>query len=569
MNTDQILKRLHALQTERDDLAARLGETEARAQELADQLAEQTAKVRLLEDESEVLLARLRELTHRLARATRTDVQLALQLELQQVQKTLNDKNTELFAAKSERRKKNPGKKGKKGKKKKAPGHGPTPQPHLPTQTQLHLLDDADQICPHCGQPLDKWHGQTEESEEITVVKRVYKVIRHQRQKYKCSAADCDHIETALGPNKLIPGGRYAVDFAIHVAIDKYLDALPLNRLVQRMARSGLRVTTATLWDQLKALYVLLVPTLVALHEQILTAELVYADETTWPVIGPGKTKKWWVWSARSDHGVYFLIVPSRGAAAGRQLLQNYDGIVMADGYGVYGALAQLRSRVGGVQQVVVEGEVVDLPTPDFTLASCWAHIRRYFVKAEKSGDVRASGALDLIGELYGIERELSEQATSAAELLSLRGSVRPVRSAAVLAQLDAWCDEQRLLAGTLLAKAVGYYQSLRERARVFLDEAVVPLDNNPVEQSIRSVVVGRKSFQGSRSVEGSQVAALFYSLLTTCRIRGIDPAAYLREAVHRLIDSDLKIFRPSDYHDLIEAGEIRGNKPQGQHDSS
>lgn len=47
-------------------------------------------------------------------------------------------------------------------------------------------------------------------------------------------------------------------------------------------------------------------------------------------MIGPGKTKKWWVWSARSEHGVYFLIVPSRGAAAGRELLQNYSGLDLA-----------------------------------------------------------------------------------------------------------------------------------------------------------------------------------------------------------------------------------------------
>ena len=56
-------------------------------------------------------------------------------------------------------------------------------------------------------------------------------------------------------------------------------------------------------------------------------------------------------------------------------------------------------------------------------------------------------------------------------------------------------------------------------------------------------------------------MAALFYSLLMTCRIRGLDPAAYLREAVHRLIASDRKIFLPSDYQDLIEAGEIHSRE--------
>lgn len=567
VRVEQILQHLAALQAERDALAIRLEETEAHALELTEQLAQQTAKVGLLEDESEVLLARLRELTRQLALATRTDEQLALQFLLNQVQKELNAKNAEQFATKSERRSTKNDKKTEEEKEKK-PGHGPTPQPALPVDPQLHLLDEADRICPHCGKPLNEWHGQTEDSDEITVVKRVYRITHHKRQKYKCSGTDCDHIETALGPMKLFPGARYSVDFAIQIAIDKYLDGLPLNRQVRRMLQNGLKVTRTTLWDQLLALYRLLLPTLVALHAQILTAPMVHADETTWPVLGRGKTKKWWVWSTRSVYGVYFQIVPSRGAAAGRELLQDYAGLVLADGYGVYGSLEKLLSRVGGVQQVLLDGEVVDVPTPNFTLASCWAHIRRYFIQAEKSGDERAGAALDLIGELYGIEAELVKQASSTAELLSLRASVRPVRSAGVLEKLDAWCEKQRLLAGTLLAKAVGYYQSLRSRARVFLSEPVVPLDNNPIEQSLRGVVVGRKAFQGSRSEAGTRVAALFYSLLTTCRLLSIDPAAYLREAVQRILSERNKVFLPSDYQALIDAGEI-GGKKTGAHDSS
>lgn len=64
------------------------------------------------------------------------------------------------------------------------------------------------------------------------------------------------------------------------------------------------------------------------------------------------------------------------------------------------------------------------------------------------------------------------------------------------------------------------------------LEDAIVPLDNNPAERALRGLVVGRKHHHGSRSQRGSQVSALFYSLIGTARFCGADPAGYLRQAI-------------------------------------
>ncbi|MFL5358823.1 transposase [Archangium sp.] len=61
-------------------------------------------------------------------------------------------------------------------------------------------------------------------------------------------------METALGPPKLQPGGRYSVDFAVEVAVAKYLDHMPLEWQVRIMQREGLVVDSQTLWDQIDAL---------------------------------------------------------------------------------------------------------------------------------------------------------------------------------------------------------------------------------------------------------------------------------------------------------------------------
>ena len=71
----------------------------------------------------------------------------------------------------------------------------------------------------------------------------------------------------------------------------------------------------------------------------------------------------------------------------------------------------------------------------------------------------------------------------------------------------------------------------------VFVDDAYVPLDNNATERALRGIVIGRKNHYGSRSKRGTEVAALFYSLLETDSMQGVDPAAYLTAATHYAVE--------------------------------
>jgi hypothetical protein len=115
-------------------------------------------------------------------------------------------------------------------------------------------------------------------------------------------------------------------------------------------------------------------------------APVIGADETWWRVfVGPAG-KRWWAWSLTSETAVTYTILESRSQEAARQVLNGYRGIVIADGYGAYEALA----RAG----------------PRFTLAHCWAHVRRKFVEAEPHYPGPCGEVLDLIGQLYAVERE-------------------------------------------------------------------------------------------------------------------------------------------------------------------
>ena len=200
--------------------------------------------------EYERLVARLGELYQQAAEA-KGEAAGQLRLQIAALEAEIAKKRAHIFQHTSEKR---AGASGAKGGEGNAPqkGHGPREQPKLPVEEVVHDLDEADKTCASCGGQLAEWEGQFEESDEVEVVERRYVIKRHKRKKYRCRCGSC--IETAPAPRRLIEGGRYSVAFAITVAIDKYLDHLPLERQVRAMGRLGLVVDSQTLFDQLWAL---------------------------------------------------------------------------------------------------------------------------------------------------------------------------------------------------------------------------------------------------------------------------------------------------------------------------
>jgi len=545
------------------DLLARTEAAEARATDAEARNAELDQKVESLDKLNAALMKRVQSLTRRLSEARGRPEQLALELELNAVQRQLDELNRDKFGATSERRGRKEGKGAKKDKKPQT-GHGPTPQPDLPREPQLHLLDEPDQVCPTCTppRPLEPWEGKTADSEEVTVVERTFKIVVHQRQVYRCGG--CGHVETALGPDRLIPGGRYSPEFALAVATDKYVNNQPLASQAREMANQGLRVTRQTLWDQLFALYVLLLPAYLKLQEQVLAAELIYVDETSWRLMKKGGTRRWWVWVATDGRRVFFSLAPTRGVAGARQLLCDYDGIVMADRYSVYQTLEKERTHNGGQQtQLQLEdGTPLLVGTPDYTLVSCWMHGRRGFHKADRLGEAQSQAALDLIGELYAIEAEAKEQVAHIADreerqraLVALRGPLRQARSRPIIDELRSWLDQVVAVPGLPLDKAVRWLDNGWAQLTRFVDDARIPLDNGLAERVIRGVVLGRKVYAGSRSERGTQVAALFYSLTQSCRLEGVDPSAFLNAAVRRALKDRDDVLLPEDFARLAVEG--------------
>ena len=374
--------------------------------------------------ENDRLHRRLQALVEELGKATGEDAE-RLQLELDLIREQLHDRNQMLFGRSSEKR--------SHAQNDEAPakpqrGHGPKPQPELPIIEEVFELDEADLACPKCGGELGEMKGQFEESDVVDVVERSFRIVREKRQKYSCSCGEC--VETALGSNKPIAGGRYSLGFGVTVARDKYEDHNPLTRQARQMKRSGLEVTSQTLWDQLQGLSRHLKPSHEALRDYVLENAVVGMDETPWPLLAKGASKKWWAWSLCRPDAVYYEIAPTRSTAEVTKMLGGYTGVVMCDGYAAYPSFVKKRAGPGTV-----------------VLANCWSHARRKFVAAQKNYPV-AGEMLDLIGQLYAIEKDARGNLDALAELRRLKS--RPLTD-----EIKAWLLSKQALPKSSLGRAI------------------------------------------------------------------------------------------------------------------
>jgi transposase len=437
-------------------------------------------------------------------------VQLKLQIE--DLEADLASARKKLFGESTERRKKSSSEAAPEDiaadVPKKQTGHGRREQPKLEVVERVHITGEPGK-CDVCGGMAAEWSGQFEESEEVDIIERRFVVTKHKRQKYRCNCGSC--IQTAPGPTKLFEGARYSIGFARHVAMSKYADHLPLERQVKAMGRDGLIIDSQTLWDQIESLAWWLQPAHKALAEYVRSQPVIGADETHWRVMGEkakkegGAGKQWHVWALAAPAAVLYQIEDSRSADAAKKVLDGYEGTVICDGYAAY---QSLQKRGAG-----------------FKLAHCWAHVRRKFVEIEEQYPKECREVLDWIGKLYQIERDARDGPPEE------RLEARRRDSREVLREIRDWVFRTGALPQSNLRRAIDYMGGVWDGLSAFLDDPEVELDNNRTERALRAVVVGRKNHYGSRSRRGTEVAALFYSLIESAKLAGVGPHTYLKLA--------------------------------------
>ena len=462
----------------------------------------------------------------------------ALRAELVKLRAQRDEHAKRIFGKRSERRTPPPGAKPQEPKKPQT-GHGPTPQPALDEVEDVHTLDEADKACPKCGGQLEPIPGEFEEHVEVDVEPRKPVLRRHKRQKYSCQCREC--IETALGPPKLIAGGRYSVGFAAQVAADKYDAGLPLERQCKLFGRLGLKVLPQTLFDQLWAMACHLKPTYEALRERMVEKNAFLAmDESVWRMLEGDKAGVWQIWALVSPDAVWYGLDPSRSADTAARFLEGFKGKLMTDGYVAYKTVAKRWAEKG----------------LGLVLVHCWSHARRGLIECERDFP-EATEAIRLIDALFVTERKVGK--LEGRERRDRLAELRRTESAATFAKLDEWLRGQKPLPGTKLNEAVQYVRNHWTGLVDFIGDPDVPLTNNAAERAMRDPVLGRKTHYGSRSERGTTVAATFYTLVESAQMAGLDPTEYLRIATERAIREPGTITLPQDL-----AAELAARKTKG-----
>ena len=301
------------------------------------------------------------------------------------------------------------------------------------------------------------------------------------------------------------------------IVIDKYVDHLPLYRQVERFKREGINIPESTISDWVSGTCKLITPLYTALVKQILESDYLHADETPIKVLDKkkkGETHRgyYWVYHNSVDHLVIFDYREGRGREGPMEILKDFKGHLQTDGYRVYDYFKD---------------------KPDITVIHCMAHARRMFFEAQGNDPERAMYAMEQIQKLYDIERRAKDQQLSMDKKLQLRIN----ESVPILESLGIWMKEQYLqtLPKSAIGKALGYSIERWGELMAYTTDPKLNIDNNPVENSIRPVAIGRKNYLFAGSHEAAQRSAMLYSFMGTCKLNGINPAIWLTDILKRI----------------------------------
>ena len=380
------------------------------------------------------------------------------------------------------------------------------------------VVDINDKACPCCGGALHQIGEDV--SERLDVVPTTFRVLVTRRPRYGCRSCESAVVQ-APAPARIVEGGIPTEALIAQVLVAKYADHLPLYRQAQIYARQGIQLDRSTLADWVGRAAWYLRPLRDHILERLRRSERLFADETTAPVLDPGrgrtKTGQLWAyvrddrpWDGNDPPMVAYVYAADRKGERAEAHLGDFAGILQVDGYGGYAALAKRRQQV--------------------SLAFCWAHVRRKFYELADNSPV-ATEVLRRIAQLYAIEDEVRGAP------VEHRRQVRSERSRTIIDDLHQYLDarNRQVSAKAKLGEAIRYALTRWDGLSRFLDDGRVDLDSNTVERSIRPLALNRKNALFAGSDEGGDNWAVIATLIENCKISGINPHAWLSETLTKL----------------------------------
>jgi transposase len=392
---------------------------------------------------------------------------------------------------------------------------GPRLPEHLPVVEEV--LDPAPvQACPQAWRCIGEEISEQLDYEPARFLRR--RLIR--RKYVRRGGVDAVPVIAPL-PERLQERCLAAPGLLAQILIAKYCDHLPLYRQEQiYRTRHGVFLPRQSMarWVGLAADW--LRPIYETMRTGVMAGGYVQVDETPIRYLEPGhgKTRQGYLWAySRPGGDVLFDWQTSRAAAClDHVIAADFTGTLQCDGYSAYPAFAERRA-----------GKVA--------LAGCWAHARRKFHEALDQAPRTAGWIIRQIAHLYRIEKDLREKHAGP----RLRAAVRTHQSRPLVARLHRALLRLKLsrrhLPQSLLGQAIDYTLSQWAMLSIYLGDGRIEIDNNLVENAIRPTAVGKKNWLFIGEAQAGQRGAILYTIIESCRRRGVDPHAYLRDVLTRL----------------------------------
>ena len=527
-------------------LRAALAASEARADAMAAEIVRAQAmatRAQAAASGSETVIATLKleieklrraPYGHRSERSARLLDQLELQLEEIEAAATEDELAAESAAARARSAPPSP--------TRRHPGRKPFPA-HLPRE---RVVIEAPCACMACGsgrivklgedgEPLGAIGSRTMASETLEVIPRRWKVIQTVRERFACR--DCERITQPPAPFHPTPRGWAGPSFLAMLLFEKFGQHQPLNRQAERYAREGVELSLSTLADQVGAAAAALAPLHARIERHVMAAGRLHGDDTTVPVLAKGRTRtgRLWVYvrddkpfGGQAPPAALFRHSPDRRGEHPERHLVGWAGVLQADAYAGFGGL-----------------HADDREPKPVKPALCWAHARRkFYALADIAAGTRrgkaappisplALEAVRRIDAVFDAERAVNG-ASAEARLAARRETVAPL-----VADLEQWMREERarLSRHAPVAKAMDYMLRRWPGFASFLHDGRACLTNNAAERALRGVALGRKAWLFAGSDRGGQRAAAIYTLIATAKLNGVDPQAWLADALARIAD--------------------------------
>lgn len=381
-------------------------------------------------------------------------------------------------------------------------------------------------------EPAEDTTGMIRIGEEITETLEYTpaSLVKKRVIRPKYARKNAEGIVIASLPSRTLPKAIAESSLLTHIIISKFVDHMPFYRQIQRFKRDyNWEVSDSTINEWFIACCTLLQPLYDKLREKVMSSGYIQADESPIKVLDqdkPGSTHQGYQWVYHSPESglVLFTYRKGRGEHGPKEILSSYQGILQCDGYAVYDKIGM---------------------RPGVQLAGCLAHARRKYDEAKTNDKIRSDYALKLIQQIYGLERNSRE--LSMDERTEYRQEqIRPLFDA-----LQSWAEKESLhvVPKSPIGKAISYTLLQWEKLKTILTDSRIRLDNNLIENKIRTLALGRKNYLFAGSHDAAQRIAMMYSFMASCKAHDINPSEWLKDTLDRIADtkmSELELLLPS-----------------------